>query len=150
MKPRAGTVVERKGADAVTNVDRGLVSNIGPVQIDWPRTVGYYGGIAAAVGFGMLEPPIGIFIAAIPFVKMLNRPNSAFPLRLVAQTLDGAAKPVGGDSDAIITVVRSDTTPGASSGGGGFTARVAEEARSIWSEARSLAGVERPLLGNHQ
>ncbi len=130
----------------VTTEDRGLVSTIGPVQIDWPRTVGYYGGVAAAVAFGMLEPPLGIFIAAVPFVKMLNRPNSSFPARLVAQTLEGAAKPVGGDSDSSITAVRSHTSAAGTSVASRLTGHIGAEARSIWSEARSLAGPAHPRL----
>jgi len=56
--------------------DRGLVSHIGPITVDWPRSLGYYGGIGIAVAAGAIEPPLAIFIAAIPFLKMLNRPNS--------------------------------------------------------------------------
>ncbi len=82
--------------------DRGLVSHIGPVEVDWPRSLGYYGGISLAVAAGMLEPPLAIFIAAIPFLKMLNHPKATLPTRFVAQVLDGAAKPVGGDSGATI------------------------------------------------
>ena len=88
--------------------DRGLTSQIGPVAIDWPRSVGYFGGIAVAVAVGMVEPPVALFIAAIPFFKMLNRPKNPLPLRVVAQVLDGAAKPVGGDSGATIELNTPD------------------------------------------
>ncbi len=119
--------------------DRGLVSTIGPVQVDWARTAGYYGGIAAAVGFGVLDPPLGIFIAAIPFLKMLNRPGATFPVRMMAQVLDGASKPVGGDSDASITVVHSNRPPQPSHGPGRLTDLIGRETRSIWTDARTLA-----------
>ena len=82
--------------------DRGLTSRVGPLRIDWPRSIGYYGGIGLAVGFGLIEPPLAIFIAAVPFLKMLNRPKAPLPARFVAQMLDGASKPVGGDSEATV------------------------------------------------
>ena len=40
-------------------VDSVLEVWIGPVHLDVPRTVGYYGGIAIAVGAGLVEPPLG-------------------------------------------------------------------------------------------
>ncbi|MDQ6833121.1 MAG: hypothetical protein M3008_06965 [Chloroflexota bacterium] len=88
-----------------SKADRGLVNRIGPVEIDWPRAVGYYGGLGLAVGFGMIEPPFGIFIAAVPLFKMLNRPQASRPVRLVSQIMDGAAQPVGGDGDPAIKLV---------------------------------------------
>ena len=53
---------------AETNKDRALHFDVGPVEIDIPRTLGYYGGISAAVAFGVLEPPIAVFIAALPVI----------------------------------------------------------------------------------
>jgi hypothetical protein len=88
--------------------DRGLSSRIGPVEIDWARSVGYFGGIGVAVAVGIIEPPVGLFIAAIPFIKMLNRPKAPLPVRVVAQVFDGAAKPVGGDSEATIQLNTPD------------------------------------------
>ncbi|MCU1616210.1 MAG: hypothetical protein JWO98_3750, partial [Frankiales bacterium] len=39
--------------------DRKLLHvELGPVQIDVPQTVGYYGGLGAALAFGLLEPPL--------------------------------------------------------------------------------------------
>ncbi len=55
-----------------TNKDRAIHLDIGPVEIDIPRTLGYYGGISTAVAFGVLEPPIAVFIAALPVIKMLG------------------------------------------------------------------------------
>ena len=65
--------------------DRGLVSRIGPVEIDWPRSIGYYGGIGLATAFGLIEPPLAIFIAAVPLFKMLNHPKASRPTRFAAQ-----------------------------------------------------------------
>ena len=92
--------------------DRGLTSRIGALEIDWPRTVGYYSGIALAVGFELIEPPLALFIAAIPLIKMLNRPQASRPTRVVAQLMDGAAKPVGGSSESTIRLVTPDAPQG--------------------------------------
>jgi len=86
----------------VNEQKRGMTSQIGPVEIDWPRTIGYYGGIIAATAFELIEPPLAIFIAAIPLLKMLNHPGASAPTRFVGQLLDGAAKPVGGSSESTI------------------------------------------------
>src|SRR5437588_7011036 len=59
---------EQNNRDGET--DEGLVSRIGSLEIDWPRSLGYFGGIAVAVGLELIDPPIGVFIAAIPFLKM--------------------------------------------------------------------------------
>ncbi len=75
--------------------DRGLASQIGPVTVDWPRSIGYYGGITVALAAGVIEPPLALFIAAIPFLKMPNRPTASKPVRFVGQVLDGSAKPMG-------------------------------------------------------
>ena len=90
--------------------NRGMSSQIGPIEIDWPRTIGYYGGIVAATAFELIEPPLAIFIAAIPLLKMLNHPGASAPTRFVGQLLDGAAKPVGGSSEATIQL-KEDPKP---------------------------------------
>jgi len=114
--------------------DRGLTSRIGPVEVDWPRSIGYYGGISVAVAVGMIEPPLAIFIAAIPFLKMLNRPTASWPSRFVGQVLDGAAKPVGGSSEATIELTSAKAPP---------TPRP-----TLWAEARQLADCARPGNGD--
>jgi hypothetical protein len=90
--------------------EQGLISQIGPIEIDWPRTIGYYGGIGLATAFELIQPPLAIFIAAIPLLKMLNYPGASVPVRFVGQLLDGAAKPVGGSSEATIQL-KSDVKP---------------------------------------
>src|SRR3954471_1325811 len=74
----------------------------GRVEIDVPRSVGYFGALAAAVGLGLLEPPLAVFIAAVPVFKVLT--NSALPrvVRVVGEVLEGAAKPVGSDAEGVI------------------------------------------------
>jgi len=87
---------------AKTNKDRTIHFDVGPVEIDIPRTLGYYGGISAAVVFGVLEPPIAVFIAALPVIKMLGTRVAPPPLRFFAQILQGAGKPVGSDGQGTI------------------------------------------------
>lgn len=62
----------------------GLTSRVGPIEIDWPRSIGYYSGLGATVALEFIEPPLAIFIAAIPFFKMLNRPLASRPTRFVS------------------------------------------------------------------
>lgn len=80
--------------------NKGLVSYAGPVAIDWPRTLGYYGGISVALSFEVISPPLAIFVAAIPFFTMLDLPKSPRPVRFVAQVLQGASMPLGGGGPA--------------------------------------------------
>ncbi|MBV9207485.1 MAG: hypothetical protein JO037_19275 [Actinobacteria bacterium] len=82
-----------------------LASRVGALEIDWPRSLGYFGGIAVAVGAGLIEPPLGLFIAAVPFLKMLDLPHLPNRARFVAQVFEGIAKPVGGDSEGTIRIV---------------------------------------------
>jgi hypothetical protein len=106
MHSRSLAVADReRKAIMAENSDQGLVSTIGPVKIDWPRTIGYYGGIALAVAFELIEPPLAIFVAAIPLIKMLNHPKLPKQTRFVSHLLDGAAKPVGGDAQATVRLV---------------------------------------------
>jgi hypothetical protein len=115
---------------------QGLTSRVGPVEIDWPASIGYYGGIALATTFGVIEPPLALFIAAVPFFKMLQRPNASLPVRWVSEILDGASKPVGGDGELVIQAVFSKKPP---TPGRGLGSRLSAEAGSIWTEARTLA-----------
>ncbi|MGI8826598.1 MAG: hypothetical protein ACR2JC_13295 [Chloroflexota bacterium] len=115
--------------------DRGLVTRFGSVEIDWARAAGYYGGIGLAVAYGMIEAPLAVFIAAVPFFKMLNRPTSTLPARALSQVMDGASKPVGGDGEASIRI-----TPKPSPGSHRVSlGPVGRELSSMWSEARALS-----------
>ena len=106
----SGSETERTGSTGggparSREAESSLVSCIGAVEIDWPRSLGYFGGIAAAVAVGLIEPPLGLFIAAVPFMKMLDLPQTRKPARFVGQVLEGVAKPVGGDSQGTIRLV---------------------------------------------
>ena len=97
-----------------------LEVQVGSVEVDIPRSVGYFGGLAAAVGLGLIEPPLALFIAAVPVFKALT--NSALPggVRALGEVLEGAAKPVGSDAEGVVQltdqgnsetkVVRVDST----------------------------------------
>jgi hypothetical protein len=109
----------------VNEQQQGMISRFGPIQIDWPRTIGYYGGIGLATAFELIEPPLALFIAAIPLLKMLNHPGASAPTRFVGELLEGAAKPVGGSSEATIQLTENNAT--------------ATRRLSILKEARQLA-----------
>ena len=92
----------------VNEQQQAMISRFGPIQIDWPRTIGYYGGIGLATAFELIQPPLALFIAAIPLLKMLNHPGASAPTRFVGELLDGAAKPVGGSSEATIQLTENN------------------------------------------
>jgi hypothetical protein len=85
-----------------------LVSRVGPLELDWPRSLGYFGGVGLTVGAGLIEPPLGVFIAAVPFLKMLDLPRLPGLPRFVAQVFEGVAKPVGGDSQGTVRLVSAE------------------------------------------
>lgn len=85
-----------------------LVGRVGPIEFDWPRSVGYFGGTWLAVAAGLIEPPLGLFIAAVPFLKMLDVPALPNLPRFVGQVLEGVAKPVGGDGQGTVRLVTSE------------------------------------------
>ena len=109
------------GADRAVSVqelgnqpeERGLVTRLGPLEIDWWKSFGYYGAIGLAVAFEAIEPPLAIFIAAIPVLKLLKHPRDPWPFRAVADVLEGAAKPVGGDAESVVRVADTTTQGGA-------------------------------------
>ncbi|MCW2730857.1 MAG: hypothetical protein JWR13_1673 [Mycobacterium sp.] len=94
-------------SDGVVQVRFGTPGNvleveIGTVEVDIPRSIGYFGGLAVAVGLGLIEPPLALFIAAVPAFKAMT--NTALPpaVRVVGEVLEGAAKPVGSDAEGVI------------------------------------------------
>ncbi|HEX8034725.1 MAG TPA: hypothetical protein VF510_12800 [Ktedonobacterales bacterium] len=109
----------------------GLTSRVGLIEINWPKTIGYYGGIGVALAAEFIEPPVAVFIAAIPLFKMLSHPKAPKPVRVTGQVLAGAALPVGGDSEAAIHLAPSDASP------------KQQQHSSIWSEARAIADRQR-------
>ena len=69
-----------------------FVSRVGPIEVDWPRSLGYFGGVATAVAVGIIEPPLGLFIVAIPLLKMLKANRLPTPAQFLGHVLDGVAK----------------------------------------------------------
>ncbi len=88
--------------------DRDFTTRIGPVDIDWPRALGFYGGIAVALALDVVAPELALFVAAVPLLKLLKRRRATRPERLVAAVLEGAAKPIGGDAEAVVRPAWSD------------------------------------------
>ncbi len=82
----------------------GLTTTVGALEIDWPRSIGYFGAIGTALAFEVISWPVGLFIGAVPFLKMMNRARRR-PVRFVGHLFDGAAKPVGGDAEGTIRIV---------------------------------------------
>lgn len=122
-----------------------MIGHVGPIEIDWPRALGYYAGIGAAVVFGVLEPPVGIFIAAVPLFKMLNQPGASKPQRIVSEVLQGASKPVGGDSEAAVRLGGNPGGAGGRSRPGWILRGVAGQSRGIWQDAQAIRqGVSTP------
>lgn len=80
----------------------GITGRTDHVEIDWPRSLGFFGALGAAVALDLVPVPIAAFVAAVPFLKLLNRPNASTPQRFVSHLVDGAAKPVGGDAEGTI------------------------------------------------
>ncbi|HEY4388351.1 MAG TPA: hypothetical protein VGN34_28200 [Ktedonobacteraceae bacterium] len=107
----------------------GMTSRIGPIEIDWPRTIGYYGGIGLAIAFELIEPPLAMFIAAIPLLKMLNHPGASGSARFVGQMLEGAANPVGGSAEATIQLTETKRSAHRST--------ILGEARQLANQARN-------------
>jgi hypothetical protein len=82
----------------------GMVVRAGRFEIDVPRSLGYFGGIATAVAIGLIEPPLGVFIAAVPFVKMLTNQRAPDPLRFLGLVTEGAAQPVGSSGQGTVRI----------------------------------------------
>jgi hypothetical protein len=87
--------------------DRDLTGRLGPVEIDWPRSAGYYGGVGLAVALEIIDWPVGLFLASIPLVKLLNRAALPTAVRFTVHVFDGMAKPVGGDAEGTMRLVRT-------------------------------------------
>ena len=90
-----------------TPQEKPISMSVGPLRVDVPRTAGYYGGVAAALAFGIVDWPVALFIGAIPLVKLLQRRDLPTGVQFAVHVFDGAAKPVGGDSEGTIELTRT-------------------------------------------
>ena len=84
--------------------DSVLTAHVGSIEIDVPGSLGYYGGIALATAAGLVEPPLALFIGAVPFFKMLTGRGSTPITNFVGQFYEGMAKPVGGDGEGTLVL----------------------------------------------
>jgi hypothetical protein len=107
--PRAASSPTGPPTSSTGSASPEIVGRLGPFEIDWPRSLGYFGGIGIALGIGLIDPPVGLFIAAIPFLKMLKADRAPTPSQFVGQVLEGVAKPVGGDSQGTIRLASPRT-----------------------------------------
>jgi len=82
--------------------ERTFAIRIGPVDVDVPKSVGYSGGLALAAGARLIEPPLAVFIAAVPLVKLMRLSRLPPPINMLGEVIEGMAKPVGGDDEAVI------------------------------------------------
>jgi hypothetical protein len=81
--------------------DNVLEVDVGPVAVDVPRSVGYFGGLIAAVRLGLIEPPLALF-AAVPVFNVLANGALLPVVRFVGELLEGAAQPVGSDAEGVV------------------------------------------------
>jgi hypothetical protein len=51
--------------------------------------------------------PVAVFIGAIPAIKLLQRGDLPKQVRFAVQLFEGAAKPVGGDGEGTVELVRT-------------------------------------------
>jgi hypothetical protein len=96
-----------------------------PAEIDWPMALGYYSGIGLALAFEMMEPPLALFIAAIPILNLLHRPRASWPTGLLSPLLHGMARPRGDDGASASELSTPDVP--------------LERRPTIWQEARAMA-----------
>ncbi len=109
--PKARKSKEKRGKGIPRSTDpfqedRGMITQAGPLVVDVPRSIGYFGAVTLAVALELIPLPLGAFIAVVPFLKLLKRSGDAPRTRFVAAILEGAAIPVGGQSEDVIRVAR--------------------------------------------
>jgi hypothetical protein len=114
---------------------RELTGYVGPLKVNWPRAAGYYGGLGVALTLGIIEAPLGIFIAAVPLFKMLNRPDAPQGMWVAGEVLQGASTPIGGSASPVVRI-RDDHRPG---GAPGALGRLMSPLKEIWTEAQEVA-----------
>jgi hypothetical protein len=82
--------------------EAGVTGKADHIEIDWPRSIGFFGALGVAAALELVPLPIAVFVAAVPFLKLLNRPNASLPQTFVGHLVDGASKPVGGDAEGTV------------------------------------------------
>src|SRR5207237_10482155 len=69
---------QREGGEDMAEQDRRVTRRIGPLDSDWPRSIGYYGGIGLAVAAGLVGAPVAVSVAALPVLEVRDRPPAAW------------------------------------------------------------------------
>ncbi len=110
------------------------MTEVGPLTIDWPRSLGYFGGIGLAVAMELVAPELALFVAVIPFVKLLKRKHATKIEKAIAAIIEGAAKPLGGDAES---TVRPTDDPQARHQGSDESNGRARHDRLFWDRARA-------------
>lgn len=72
------------------------------LMVDWPRSIGFFGALGVAAALELVPVSVAIFVAAVPFLKLMDDPGASTPRRFISHLVDGAAKPVGGDSEGTV------------------------------------------------
>jgi hypothetical protein len=83
----------------------GVTGNLGvhdQLMVDWPRSIGFFGALGVAAALEVVPVSVAVFVAAVPFLKLLDDPGASTPRRFFSHLVDGAAKPVGGDSEGTV------------------------------------------------
>lgn len=80
-----------------------LVTRFGPMEINWPGLIAYFGGLTLAVASDVISPPVGMFIAALPVGMLFRAPSRAWPIRIVT---GGATTAVSGNPDGTVRAAR--------------------------------------------
>jgi hypothetical protein len=84
---------------------RGVTGNVGhdnQIMVDWPRSIGFFGALGVAAALELVPMSVAVFVAAVPFLKLMDDPGASTPRRFISHLVDGAAKPVGGDSEGTV------------------------------------------------
>jgi len=97
--------------------DQPFVQRIGPIDVDWARSIGFYGGLAVAVAVEMIVPELALFIALVPLLKLLKRKRASIVEKFGAAVLEGAAKPLGGDAEEAVRPAWQDDEKDAKANG---------------------------------
>ncbi|HEX6509276.1 MAG TPA: hypothetical protein VF221_16740 [Chloroflexota bacterium] len=131
-----GRSVQPGGQEESETQQRGLAVQVGPLEVDAPKAIGYYGGLGVALMLGLIEWPLGLFVAGVPFFKMLTRPNASQVQWAVGEVLEGASTPVGGSASPVIRVSNRGSGP---KGPGPVLSWAFGPVRDVWMDAKRVA-----------
>jgi len=79
------------------------------VQVNWPRAIGYFGILGLATALEVIEPPIALFIGALPFIKLVEQSPVPHPIEEGAGVLVGAGQATGTSPEGTFQVSKPQT-----------------------------------------